>query len=300
MDWSIVLNGEFSATACGLFWAIAVILFKKSGEKVPPIALNLFKGTIGLILFFTTLAVFDLPFFPPQATNSDWVILLLSGALGIGVADTFFFASLNRLGAGRTAIVDCLYSPFVILCSVIYLDEPLTPWLFVAISAMGVAILLGTWKTKDAGETIDRRRMRTGVLLGLLSLLLMAISIVAVKPILNVSEPWWATSVRLAGGWAVLLIFGALPSQRRAVIAAFTPNRGWWVTVPASVLGTYLALIFWILGMKHTHTTTASVLNQMSVIFMMILATIFLREPLTSRKALAIALGFGAGLLVVL
>ena len=300
MDWSIVQNGEFSATACGLFWAIAVILFKKSGEKVPPVALNLFKGTIGLVLFFITLTVLGLPFFPAQATSSDWVILLLSGALGIGIADTLFFGSLNRLGAGRTAIVDCLYSPFVILCSVVYLDEPLSPWLFMAIGAMAVAILLGTWKSKEAGETIDRHQMRMGVLLGLGSLLLMAIGIVAVKPILNVSESWWATTVRLLGGWIVLLVHGALPSQRRAVIAAFTPNRSWRVTVPASVIGTYLALTFWILGMKHTQTTTASVLNQMSVIFMMILATIFLREPLTLRKVLAIGLGFGAGLLVAL
>jgi drug/metabolite transporter (DMT)-like permease len=70
--------------------------------------------------------------------------------------------------------------------------------------------------------------------------------------------------------------------------------------MPAAVIGTYLALLFWIMGMKYTYTTIASVLNQMSVIFMLIFATLFLREPLTWRKVVAIGLGFGAGLLVTL
>ena len=41
--------------------------------------------------------------------------MVVSGALGIGVADTMFFECLERLGASKTAVVECLYSPVVIL-----------------------------------------------------------------------------------------------------------------------------------------------------------------------------------------
>ena len=44
----------------------------------------------------------------------DYLLVLVSGALGIGIADTLFFKCLNTLGAGLTAIIDCLYSPFTI------------------------------------------------------------------------------------------------------------------------------------------------------------------------------------------
>lgn len=39
--------GEMYSLACGLAWAIAVVLFKKSGESLPPFALNLFKNAVG-------------------------------------------------------------------------------------------------------------------------------------------------------------------------------------------------------------------------------------------------------------
>lgn len=300
MDLGILQNGEFSATLCGLLWAVAVILFKKSGETVPPVTLNLFKGTVGLGLFSLTLLVLDLPFFPASASRSDWIILLASGVIGIGIADSLLFAALNRLGAGRNAIVDCLYSPFVILCSIVYLSEPLSGWLFVSIGLLVAAIGIGTWNPAKLVGVTDRRSLRTGVLLGALSQVLMAIGIVMVKPVLDSSEVWWATTVRLVGGWSLLAIQGLLPRHRAAIARAFRPSREWRVTIPAAVIGTYLSLIFWILGMKHTYTTIASVLNQMSVIFMLILATLFLKEPLTWRKAVAIAMGFGAGLLATL
>lgn len=297
MDWSWTQNGEFSATLCGLLWAVAVILFKKSGEQVPPVVLNLFKGTVGLILLLATMLIFGLPLFPAGASRADWIVLLVSGIIGIGIADSFLFAALNRLGAGRNAIVDCLYSPLVILCSIIYLSEPLSPWLFVAIGGMIAAILIGTWNPAHVSDPDELKAIRRGVLLGAVSQLLMAIGIVMAKPVLDTAEPWWATTVRLVGGWAFLVVHGLMPAHRRATIRAFTPSRQWWLTVPAAVIGTYLALIFWILGMKYTYTTIASVLNQLSTIFMLILATLFLKEPLTWRKALAIAIGFSAGVL---
>ncbi len=297
MDFSLFESGEFCATFCGLLWAVAVILFKKSGEQVPPVALNLFKGAVGLVLFPLTMLLAGLPFFPAGAGASDWIILLISGAIGIGMADSMFFAALNRLGAGRMAIVDCLYSPFVILCSFVYLREPVTAWLFAAIALMTGAILIGTWNPERASGTDGRRTLRVGVFFGVLSQLLMAIGIVIVKPVLDVSEPWWATTVRLAGGMAFLTIHGMFPSQRRAVFSALRPSRQWRLTVPAAVIGAYLALIFWILGMKYTYTTIASVLNQLSIIFILVLATIFLREPLTLRKGFAVGIGVLAGVL---
>ncbi len=42
---------------------------------------------------------------------NSWVLLSLSGFLGITLADLFFFIALNRLGAGMAAIVECLYLP---------------------------------------------------------------------------------------------------------------------------------------------------------------------------------------------
>jgi drug/metabolite transporter (DMT)-like permease len=296
----IVNAGEAYSALCALLWAIAVVFFRKSGEHVAPVALNFFKNTIGLGLFLITLPIVGVPYAPAERTLADWITLLASGAIGIGVADSLFFASLNRLGAGRAAIVDCLYSPFVIVCSLIYLGEPIGVLLVVAIAVMVSAILLGAWHPERSEAPSDQRNVRLGIALGVLSMIGMAVGIVMAKPVLDKASPWWTTTVRLVGGVALLSVQGALRGDRRQFVRCFRPARSWWVTMPAAVIGVYMAMLFWIMGMTYTHTTTASVLNQMSVIFILILATIFLREPLTVRKAVAIAMGFGGGVLAVL
>ncbi|MCH7994212.1 MAG: EamA family transporter, partial [Planctomycetes bacterium] len=51
------LKGEICALAAAITWATALVLFKRSGERVPPLPLNLFKNVTALILLVVTLAV---------------------------------------------------------------------------------------------------------------------------------------------------------------------------------------------------------------------------------------------------
>jgi drug/metabolite transporter (DMT)-like permease len=59
-------------------------------------------------------------------------------------------------------------------------------------------------------------------------------------------------------------------------------------------------MICWIGGMKHVEVSVATTLNQLSTIFIFVLAIVFLKEPLTWRRTLAIGLAFCGGLLVAL
>jgi drug/metabolite transporter (DMT)-like permease len=291
--------GEVYSALCALLWAVAVILFRKSGEKVTPVVLNLFKDVAGLILLCITMAILSVEFFPAGQTAEDWIILLISGVIGIGIADTLFFASLNRLGAGRSAIVDCLYSPFVILCSLVHLDESFGPLLIVALVMMVGAIFVGTWQPERDNHE-DARQIKIGIILGVISMACMAIGISMAKPVLDRSDPWWATTVRMAAGTVLMAVIVAFTSRRREFLRVFRPSSLWKVTVPAAVTGSYLAVFFWIAGMKYTETTTASILNQSSNVFVIFLATLFLKERLTVRKLLAICMGFAGGVIATL
>jgi drug/metabolite transporter (DMT)-like permease len=122
----------------------------------------------------------------------------------------------------------------------------------------------------------------------------MAVGIVMAKPVLDRTDPWWATTVRLVGGVVVLGVHAAI-RHRRETLRVLRPGRHWKLLVPTGAMGTYFAMFFWIAGMKYTHTTVASVLNQTSAIHVLVLATVFLREPLTLRKLVAILLGFAGG-----
>ena len=117
--------GETLALSTAVIWSVAVILFKKSGETVNPLGLNLFKNTLTMLMIPPTMLIFGQTLLLPVPLY-DYLLLMLSGVLGIGIADTLFFKSLNILGAARSAIVDCLYSPVIILLSIFWLGERLT------------------------------------------------------------------------------------------------------------------------------------------------------------------------------
>lgn len=291
--------GEISAVACGLLWAIALVLFRKSGESAPPVPLNVFKNAVATVLFFATALVLGVDLLPATATPKEWVAVAASGVLGIGVADSLFFAALNRLGAGRVAIVECAYSPLILIASLVYLHEPLGVGVLVAMPPMIAAIVLGSAPGRGGERAAERPALRSGVVLGLLSVVFLATGVVLAKPVLLRHDAWWVTTVRISAGMVFLGVQGMLPRHRRATLRCFRPGPLWRVAVPAAFLGSYLAMFIWLLGFQRAETATAGVLNQLSTIFVIVLATIFLREPLTLRKAAAVGLAVLAAVVAV-
>ncbi|WP_054693041.1 EamA family transporter [Desulfosarcina cetonica] len=83
------LFGILCSIGAALFWAMAVIMFKKSGDTLSPTALNLFKGVVTLMLLLPTLWLADVSLFPPHPAT-HWLRFGLSGLLGITLADNFF------------------------------------------------------------------------------------------------------------------------------------------------------------------------------------------------------------------
>ncbi len=287
--------GEILALLTAVTWAFAVILFKKSGETVHPVGLNLFKDLLAVFLFIPTIWLFGGSIFRP-APWPDYALLLLSGALGVGIADTLFFKSLNALGAGLSAIVDCLYSPFIIGLSILWLGESLTTWQLVGVVMILSAVLAATRETN--GGKVDRRRIVVGILWGALAMATMAVGIVMIKPLLDRSPLLWVTGVRLFGGALVLFAVLALHPARRSIVGSVFSTRRWGYTLSGSFLGAYVAMILWLGGMKFTQASTAAALNQMSSIFIFIFAAWLLKEKITPLRIVGIVLGVGGALLV--
>ncbi len=291
--------GEFCALMAALTWACALVLFKRTGETVPPLPLSLFKNIIALILLGVTLLIFPhgveiLGQFPP----GDFAILLLSGLLGIALADTIFFYALNLVGVGIISIVDCLYSPMIILFSFLILSEELTVFHFIGIALILAAVSLASRHAPPVNRT--RGQIILGVLLGAVALALMTFGIVIAKPVLDMNDfPLiWATAIRLLVGTVALALLAFLLPGRKKLLSVFRPSRVWRISIPASVLGTYVALLFWMAGFKYAKASIAGILSQTSIIFAIILASVILKEEFTRRKLMAVVLAV-VGVLVV-
>ncbi len=289
--------GKLFALASAIVWALAMITLKKSGETAPPFALNLFRVVVSIPLFAVTLLALDEPLWQP-APRADVLLLLASGIIGIALSDTLFHAGLNRMGAGITGIVGCLYSPFVVLGAYLVLSERLGLWQLIGMVLVVAGVVIASKHKPPAGAT--RRTMVIGVVYGVLAMATVAAGILIVKPVLERTGVVWATFVRQIGALAVMAPLGLLLPGRREHYRALRPHRQWRNLVPATLLGSYLAVMLWIAGMKYAKAGNAAILNQTSSIFVLVFAALLLREPFTGRKVAAAVLALGGILMVTL
>ena len=293
------LLGQTCALLAAITWAFALVLFKRSGERVPPLALNLFKNVVAIILLVATLLVMrdglgTLRGFP----RDDFLVLILSGIIGITLADTLMFHGLNLIGVGLFSIVDCLYSPAIVLFSFVFLFEQLTLPHYVG----GALIIAGVFISSRHEPPADRTRAQLliGILLVVLAIGLMAVGAVVMKPVFETDgfPLIWGTMLRLLAATLALAVLALASPKRKMLWSVFRPSPVWKVSIPGSVLGAYLAMVFWVAGFKYTLASIASILNQTTIIFALILATLMLKERFTRRKAVSVTLAL-AGVVIV-
>jgi drug/metabolite transporter (DMT)-like permease len=288
--------GEILSLASAVVWALSVVLFRIAGDKdnVHPLAMNLFKNWLALILLTATVAVIGGGV--PALSAKTVGIFIVSGILGIALSDWLFFTALVKLGAELTAIVDCAYSPFVIILSFLFLGERMNAVQIVGVMLIVAAVLLITQKKND--EKISRRNLLTGVGIGIVSMLLTAGGIVLAKPFLPGVPVIWATLIRMIGGAvAGTILWGAHP-RRREILRPLRPGPEYKILLPASFLSAYLSVLIWTAGMKYTQASIASALNQLNTIFIFLLAALILKEKITPLKLAAVVLAFAGAMLV--
>ncbi len=289
--------GEVFALACALMWASAVVLFKYVGESMSANTLNLVKNILGLSLLLPT-ALFLEGIQMPILSSLEWIILFASGYFGIAVADTWYLQALRNLGAGRTAIVASLYSPFVVMLSIIFLHETLALWQWLGFIMVLAGILVVVYQRSY--QSVKQGVFLKGVALAAASVFFTAAGVVAMKPILENDGFFWMVSLRMLAGVIGMLIFlGYKGEVASTLVAVREGNHRWIHIVLASFIGSYLALLFWLGGFKYADASVASVLNETANVFIVLMAWLFLKETFNFRKVAGVTLTFG-GVLVFL
>jgi drug/metabolite transporter (DMT)-like permease len=280
-------------------WALALVMFRKSGKTLPPFELNLLKNGFSLLLMVLTLVGGALLFGVgwPSFSGMDYAIMLLSGVLGMALADTLYLRTLNLVGAGRAGVIGSLLSPFVILVSALYLGERLTAGQWGGFLLVMAGILVVTLKRYQTEVTPEA--LRLGLVLGVVAMAVMAIGVVMVKPLLEQGPFLWVVALRLAGGMVAMLLVIALRRNWRTVLAVYRRPQPWAMTLFACFLGGFGGSVLWLAGYKLIPASEASIYNEAQLIFMVLFAWWFLKEPLTVRKIVGVVLTL-SGVLVML
>jgi len=292
------LLGKIMALLCAMVWAGAVILFKLAGDKIRPLALNLYKTMLTVTILLPFLLVAKIPLVPAAAPGRHWLAIIASGILGIAVSDTLFFACLNRLGASMTAIVDCLYAPFVMIATWLVLLQK--PRLEQIGGAMLVIAAVLTIAYRKSGSALPTKRIVSGILFGSAAMAIMALSIVLMQPALSGASVFWVTELRMLAALAVLLVMFAWQKDRWQQLAPLWQKGSRHYAFWGAILGNLVSMTLWVGAFKFTAVNSAAVLNQTNTVFVVVLAAVFLKEAFTHRRLLATILAVAGSLLVLL
>jgi len=289
--------GEIASLGAALTWAVAVILFRQSGRRISPFSLNLFRVGLSTLVLGGILLTIG-PGAGESASIRDLLLLAASGIIGIAISDTFFHRGLNITGAGINAVVDTLYSPLTAITAFLLLGEKLRPLQILGMMLVIGGIIISTRSTPPQG--ISRARLLEGVFWGVCAMATLALGIVLAKPVLESHSVLWASVIRQAASFLVMAPIAVLSKDRKVIWGVFRPGKDWRYSLPGTLLGSVVALLLWLVGMKYINAGSAAILNQTSTIFVLILASVFLGEAFTLRRWIAAGLSLGGIFLVTL
>ncbi len=297
--WIMNFKGELAALGVAFLWALTSVIYSRLGKKITPLVMNLSKGAIAIAMSFFTILLSGEQLLP-AIDSVPLLLLLMSGAVGIGVGDTAYFAALNSLGARRTLLLKTLGPPMAAIVSAIWLQEQLTSvaWVGILLTILGVA-----WVISERVKNVTTNgKLMIGISFALLSAFTDGMGAVLSRAALTHTSinSLWSAMVRLVGGVLILLLW--VPMKQEAVRASLSKLRSGQILsiiILCAFLSTYLG--FWLqqISLQFTAAGIAKSLGATSPLFVLPFA-LFMGEKISLRAILGVLVAIaGVGLLFI-
>jgi len=281
------LRGEMAALGSAAIWAASSTIYARIGHRIPPLTLNLLKGLAAI--GFTLLTLVLRQDVLPQMSGTSVLLLLISGAVGIGIGDTAFFESLNCMGARRGLLLEALAPPLAALIAWVSLGERLPP-----IAALGITLTVAgvAWVIVERSpevmpsKTAPPLRLNRGIIFGCVAALSQASGAVLSRAALadTAVPPLWSGLIRIVAGCGILLVWlGASP--RPSGLGVLRSPRIVVLIGATAFASTFLAIWLQQTALKYTATGIAQAIGATSPLFVIPIA-LMLGEHISLRALL--------------
>jgi drug/metabolite transporter (DMT)-like permease len=275
------LGGFFVFISSLSFGAMALFARVAYGYGVSPVTLLFFRFALGA-LCMGLIVLIRKERFPALKTS---VGLFLMGAIGYSLQSFSFFTALTMANVGLVSLLLFLYPAIVAVLSRIIFKELLTPVRTFAIllAFSGTALIVGP---SPAGSPL-------GIALGVNAALVYSLYIMAGTHLLKSASPITGSLIIMTGA---AVVFGFA----NGFLGLSLPSAplGWAAIFGVALISTVIAVTFFLIGIASIGPTRASILSTFEPIFTVLLAAMFLQEPIGVTTILGGLAILGASILL--
>lgn len=290
-------GGELAALGAAFLWASASVLYGRIGRYLSPLHMNLLKNFIALTLLLMILLpggnlLTGIDFFAS-------LLLLLSGAIGIGMGDTLYFGALKHIGVRRSLLITVLSPPITGTIAAVFLGESLSSgaWTGVWLTVAGVAWVI---TEQDTGGVIRNSSHVIGVTMAALAAVGQAVgAVLSHGAFLHMDiSALHSVLLRLIGGIVGALILKPLFRRDQGNGYQNLNSTRRWLTVLFTVfIGTFIALWLQQISLKYTAAGVAQTLFATSPLFVLPIVAV-MGEKVSLRAVMGALLAIaGVGML---
>ncbi|PHQ97048.1 MAG: hypothetical protein COB40_06080 [Marinosulfonomonas sp.] len=204
----------FAALGTATCFALTSLLAYDAVRALGVVAFSFVRMAIAAIGFaaYTLITGFD-----TTMQVSDIGLLVISGVLGVFLADTFRYSALARIGPQLQTLLNTATAPFALLLGFLILGQVVSGLSLLGTGVVLAGILLAIVSRNASALSRfsgDKGGLVTGVLFGVAAALMQAGSVLIAAPVmLQGTDPISATAVRSAAG-AVSLLLPTLMSRK--------------------------------------------------------------------------------------
>jgi drug/metabolite transporter, DME family len=294
--------GELAALGAAVSWAIAPMLYRNALVNTNPISANIMRCVTNGIVLTVFLVAFGLS--GTLVSLPPWVLIftVISGVIGLGVADTLYMWGIKILGVSRAVPLASTFPLFGLIWATWLLGQPLS-----VITLTGAAIiLLGIWllSRKNHAETTNNKGKL--VLLGVIaslgtaviwSISLTMMNMVVSSGVFGLDTNYAIVTLRIASIAVLLTVFspfidkghGFLKISKKVIVllcaGGLIANGLGWLLMNYSFLC--------------TSETAAVTISSTSPLFAALAGFLFFREKATLLQILGV-ISVVAGIILII
>jgi len=287
-----VFTGELIAIVTVLCWTVSVQLFSSASKMIGAVPVNIFRIGIALLLFSVFLFVRDGSIVPSDFPNNGWLILGLSGVVGLFFGDIFLFKAFVELGPRVAMLIHSLAAPATAVIGWLFLKEEYSAfqWLGICVTLSGVCLVILEKRQviTPARELGVRRLSLVGVIYGVLAMLGQAVgytlSKVGMQTESGYLDAFGATEIRVIAAFACFLVYFTATGTWHDVRRGFRNKRAIGYTALGSFLGPFIGVSLSLLVLHYLTTGVAATILSLVPVFIIPFSVFLHKEQVSFRS----------------